>query len=100
MFVGRASCKRFLLAPAERNRSPTWVPLPETLRDRIRTGSGSDRPKIHLRIVAQTPLDFSSKLPSQKLSIGPVATARGSDTVKCPNLKFVSAKQTDNFLFS
>jgi hypothetical protein len=32
MFIGRASCKRFLLAPAERNSGPTWVPLPETLR--------------------------------------------------------------------
>jgi hypothetical protein len=32
MFIERASSKRFLLAPAERNGGPTSVPLPETLR--------------------------------------------------------------------
>ena len=32
MFIERASFKRFLLAPAERNGSPTCLPLPETLR--------------------------------------------------------------------
>ena len=49
---------------------------------RIRTGSGSDRPKIQSEDVAYTPIDFSIRLRLQKLSIGPVATARGSDTVK------------------
>ena len=32
MFIERASSKRFLLAPAERNGSPTCLSLPETLR--------------------------------------------------------------------
>ncbi len=40
----------------------------------IRTASGSDRPKT------QSTIDFSIRLALQKLSIGPVATASGSDT--------------------
>jgi hypothetical protein len=32
MFIERTNSKRLLLAPAERNSGPTWVPLPETLR--------------------------------------------------------------------
>jgi len=32
MFIERAISKRSLLAPAERNGSPTCAPLPETLR--------------------------------------------------------------------
>jgi hypothetical protein len=32
MFIERGSSKRFLLAPAERNESSTYLPLPETSR--------------------------------------------------------------------
>ena len=32
MFIERASYKKVLLAPAERNGSPTFVALPEKLR--------------------------------------------------------------------
>jgi len=38
--------------------------------------------RFNLRIVAQTLISFSNRLRSKKMSIRPVATDRGSDTVK------------------